>query len=226
MSIFQQYHVELKFRDKIYGGLPGKDDLFQAYMRGKFEDPENTENTATDLDLDKEIEENINQFRCDENGIYIGSYQLKAMIAQCGALLELTTSKRGSKQTLKEGTFIKGIDADENFTGEKVYLLPLKKEADGFDTITGNVYTPQGSRSIITNASYRLQPTISFQMWVLTNRLQATGHGKKLTFADFENILTLAQEVGIGSLRNHESGKFDIVKFQTWDDYTGSIAAG
>lgn len=217
--MFTKHYVELRFRENIYGTLPGSPDVFQKWMEYKFADPENTENTATDLDLDKETEENTIRFRCDDRGIYIGAYQVKAMIAQCGSLLELTTSKRGSKQTLKEGCFVKGIDADGNFTGDKVYLLPLRSEADGTDNFTGTVYTPQGSKSIITNAAYCTHPTLQFQMWVLTNRLQATGHGKKLNFDDFQNILQLAQEVGLGGLRNMEKGKFDVVAFQTWEDY-------
>ena len=222
MSVFTHYFAELQFREKIYGGLPGNREIFEKWMQGKFANPENTENTATDLDLDKEIEENTNQFRCDERGIYIGAYQLKAMIAQCGSLLELTTSKRGSKQTLKEGTFIKGIDSDGNFTGDKVYLLPLRKEADGKESFTGNVYTPNGQRSIITHTMYCVKPTIRFQMWMLSNRLQTTGHGKKLNFEDFQNILQLGQEVGVGAMRNMEAGKFDVVSFETWDDHLKS----
>lgn len=222
MSVFTEHYVELKFRDKIYGGLPGSREVFEKWMEGKFAAPENTENTETDLDLDKEIQENTNQFRCDERGIYIGAYQIKAMIAQCGSLLELTTTKRGSKQTLKEGTFVKGIDADGSFTGDKVYLLPLQTEANGSESFTGTVYTPHGTRSIITHTQYCLQPTIRFQMWMLTNRLQSTGHGKKLNFVDFQNILQLGQEVGLGAMRNMEAGKFDVVAFQTWDDHLKS----
>ena len=97
--MFERFVVELEIRDKIYGTLPGNKEVFNAWMTAKFEDPDNTENTATDLDLDEEMEKNTNQFRRDDNGLYLGSYQLKAMIAQAGSLLELTTKKRGSKQT-------------------------------------------------------------------------------------------------------------------------------
>ena len=223
MSVFTEHYAELKFRDKIYGGLPGNREIFEKWMEGKFTDPENTEKTETDLDLDKEIQENTNQFRCDEHGIYVGAYQIKAMIAQCGSLLELTTNKRGSKQTLKEGTFIKGINADGNFTGDKVYLLPLRTEPDGKDSFTGNVFTPHGNRSIITHTMYCSEPTIRFQMWMLTNRLQETRQGKKLNFEDFENILQLGQEVGLGAMRNMEAGKFDVVEFKTWTDFEDEL---
>ena len=219
MSIFTQNYVEITLRDKIYGTLPGDREIFEGWMQSKFDDPENTENTEKDLDLDKELEKNTNQFRCDETGIYIGAYQLKAMIAQCGSLLGLTVNKRGSKQTLKEGTFIKGINTEGEFTSDKVYLLPVRKEADGKDNFTGTVSGPQGSRSIISNSQYCVQPTIRFQMWVLSNRLQETNQGKKLTFEDFENIFELGQEVGIGAHRNMEKGKFDLKTFQPWEEH-------
>lgn len=225
MSIFTEHYLELKFRDKIYGGLPGNREIFEAWMASKFEDPENTENTETDLDLDKEIEQNTSQFRCDEQGIYINAHQVKAMIAQCASLLELTTQKRGSKNTLKEGTFIKGVDEEGNFTGEKIYLLPFRKEPDGVDSFTGNVSGPQGSRSIISNVQFCTQATIKMQIWMLTNRM-GDNRGKKLTLGDVENILQLGQEVGLGAVRKFEVGKFDVIRFCTWDDYKDSIAAG
>ena len=218
-NLFQYNYAELKFRDKLYGTLPGDKDIFEGWMRSKFDDPENTENTAKDLDLDKEIEEKTTTFRCDDVGIYVHAYQIKAMIAQCASLLELTINKRGSKQTLKEGTFIKGINAQNEFSSDKVYLLPYRKEADGTDTFTGTVSGPQGSRSIISHVHFCQEPTIQFQMWMLQNRMQASNRGKKLNFEDFQNIFELAQEVGLGGNRNHEVGKFDLIKFCPWDEY-------
>ena len=226
MSIYNRFYVELDIREKIYGTLPGNREIFEGWMQAKFEDSENVENTAKDLDLDKEIEKNTNQFRCDEIGIYMGSYQIKAMIGQCANLLGFTMDKRGSKQTVKEGSFIKGINADGDFTGEKVYLLPLRTEADGKDNFTGNVSGPQGSRSIISNSQFCQQVKLRFQLTILANRMQDDRRGKKLNIEDFEFIFEHGQEVGLGAHRNMEAGKFDVVKFCAWEDYQDSIAAG
>ena len=211
MSIFDKRYIEIKFRDKIFGSLPGNREIFEAWMRSKFEDPENTENTETDLDLDHEMEQSTTQFRKDEYGIYMHAYQLKAMLGQCGSLLEFTTKKRGTKNTLKEGTFIKGMDENGSFTGEKVYLLPRRTEHEGVESFTGNVSTAQGSRSIINNVQFCEQPTLRFQLWLLQNRIQEDNRGKKLSIDDFSQILELAQEVGLGGARKFEKGKFDVI---------------
>ena len=103
-------------------------------------------NTAKDLDLDKEIEKNTNQFRVktESNG-FLSDKGDDWTMREPSWIHDINAEAR----TVKEGSFIKGINADGDFTGEKVYLLPLRTEADGKDNFTGNVSGPQGSRSII-----------------------------------------------------------------------------
>ena len=197
MSIYNRFYVELDIRDKIYGTLSG------------------------DREIVEEVEKNTRQFQCDENGIYISAYQIKAMIAQCGSLLELTTD-----ETLTEGLFIKGINADGDFTGDKVYLLPLRKSADGKDDFIGNVTGVIGSRRLISNSQFCSQPKLRFQLNILANLMQDDVYRKKLTVEDFEHIFEHGQEVGLGAHRNMEAGKFDVVRFCAWDEYQDSVAAG
>ena len=211
--MYKMLEVEIKVRDKIFGGLPKSQSTVESYVKAKF-DSDDTSPTDTDLDLNEEIEKYTVGFRCDDFGIYIGSYQVKAMLKQTASLLDLTIKKRGSKQTLSEGTVIRGIDGENNLTGDKVYLLPIALEPTGIETLTGHVSTPQGKRDIMRNAEFVSEPTLKFQLWLLQNRIGDDNRSKKLTVSDVKLILAHGCEVGLGSMRSYAAGKFDVVKFE------------
>ncbi|MDE0317396.1 MAG: hypothetical protein OXI67_04935 [Candidatus Poribacteria bacterium] len=211
--MYLKFEIELKFRDKIYGGLPKDKDVLKNYVKNKFSS-EDTSPTADDLDLTEEIEKRTVGFKRDDRGIYIGSYQIKAMLAQAASLLELTITKRGSKQTMREGLIIKGQDEDDTFTGEKIYLLPRIMEPTGIESHAGNVSTPQGSRSILKTLEYVLEPTVKFQLWLLKNRIGEDNRSKKLVIKDIKKCFLYGMELGLGSHRKYEAGKFDVVRFE------------
>ena len=210
--MFTVFETEIKVRNRIYGTLPKDPALFEGYLKAKFQ-PEDEETVAKDLDLDEELEQSAAGFRQDDVGIYVGDYQIKAMLAQAASLLGLTTSKRGSKQTLREGLVVKGLDLEGKNTREKVYLLPFKDNVDGVDERTGNVSGPSGSRSIINRSEYVESPSLKFTMSFLENRIGKTG--KLLTRDDISDILSFSQELGLGGQRKYGGGRFDIVDFTT-----------
>lgn len=211
--MYLTFDVSLNFRDRIYGGLPKDKQVLENYVKAKFKS-EDTSPADTDLDLEESLDQYTNGFRCDDTGIYLGSYQIKAMLSEAASLLEITTKKRGSKQTIKEGLIIKGRDLNGGFTGEKVYLLPYKSEPDGIETVAGHVSTAQGSRDILRNMEYVVQPNIKFQLWFLLNRFGEDERAKKITVLDVKKMLAHGRELGLGSFRNHASGKFDIASFE------------
>ena len=231
--LYRKFEVEIKLRDKIYGGLPKSKELIEAYVKSKF-DSDDTELTETDLDLDEETEKLVNGFRADDNGLYYGSYQMKAALKQAASLLKITVQKRGSKQTFGEGLFIKGVrrpdekafvdeteftedataEGISKLTGEKIYFYPLRKKPDGIEEFTGNVSTPMGNRSILKALEYVEKATLKFEVWVLNVRMGADGRSKDITADDIEICLELAREGGIGSNRSYEQGKFDIISFK------------
>jgi hypothetical protein len=211
--MYKKVEVELKFRDRIYSGLPKNSELIKGYVKAKFGSEDST-TVETDLDLDNELEKVTTGFKKDDVGIYIGSYQIKAALKQYASLLRFTVKKRGSKQTVAEGLFIKGINADDNLTNEKIYLLPLKTTPDGIHDHTGNVPTPQGTRSILKALEYIEKPTVKFQVWVIDVRIGKAANSKDLRIEDIRTCLEFGQECGIGAHRAYESGKFDIIKFE------------
>lgn len=214
--MYKAFHIELKFRDRVFSGLPKNTEVLEAYVQSKF-GSDDTSPTDTDLDLSEEVDKRSTHFRKTEQGIYIGGYQIKSMISEAASLLELTVKKRGSKQTLKEGLSVIGINENDQLTGDKVFFLPNRTKADGTYTHTGNVSTPQGNRSIIKSMEYIEQASIKFILNILENRMQDDNRGKKLTTDNIKECLAHSRELGIGSHRKYDAGKFDVVKFEEVD---------
>ena len=211
--MYQVFNVEIKFRNRIYGGLPKDKNVYENYAKSKFKS-EDVEKHATDLDLEEEMEKSTVIFRRDEIGLYVGSYQIKAMLGQAASLLEITTKKRGSKQTLREGMVLKGRDKDGVYTQDKVYFIPLKQEADGLETHAGNVSTAQGSRSRLKRLEYVEGASLRFSMMFLANRIGDDNRSKKILVDDIKSCLQHGQELGLGSHRKFEAGKFNVISFE------------
>ena len=214
MSIFRKFNVKLQFRNRIYGGLPKSKELVKNYVEAKF-GSEDASIVETDLDLEEEEEKVRTGFkRCPaRDALYIGDYAVKAMMKQCISLLKLTVQLRGSKQTLREGTAVKGLVGDK-LTEEKVFFQPFRPKEDGIEDFAGHVQTMQGMRSILKSAEYLIKPTLEFQIWCLGVRMEGT---KDVNPDHLQDILELGQEVGLGSQRSFEKGKFDVVEFSEID---------
>lgn len=221
--MYQNINVTLEFRERVYGGVPQSKDLLDKYIEAVFrakEDDETYNHVAQDALPERNEEKDEAQekkdisttgFRIDDRGLYLADFQLKAMMKQGGSMLNLTTSKRGTKSTLGEGMFVKGLLSGE-LTDNKIYFQPIRQKPDGYEDFAGNVNTRQGNRSILRRCDYVEKPTIQFQIWVLENRIAKTG--KALTVSDLRSILELGQELGIGSCRSLEKGKFNLVQFE------------
>lgn len=208
--MYTEINCTIQFRDKIYGGLPKSQTLLDKYIQAAFggeEGSEPHEHVARDVNATDEAMEIVScGFRQDDSGLYVGDYQIKAMIKQCGTLLKLTTKKRGVKSTLGEGLFIKGR-FDNELVDSKVHFKPLRTQPDGYEDFAGNVTTAQGPRSILKRCEYVEKGTLEFQIWLLEARF---GGQSNLTLDDLKMILELGQEVGLGSCRSFEKGKFDV----------------
>lgn len=224
-GIYTKFRVKLQFRDKVYGGLPKADELLDPYIKAKFgDDPEaalivkEDVNPPSEDDLVEAKEKSMTGFKCDDVGCYIGDYAIKAGLKQWASLCGLTVKKRGTKQTVKETLFVKGLLPGENGnyqnTDRKVYLQPISTEPDGVDDHAGHVDTAQGKKSIIRASEYREKATLEYEVWVLSVRFAEREGTKNLTEGDLAMMLELGQEAGIGANRSLESGKFDVLEFE------------
>lgn len=237
--LYNIYVVDLKIKDRIYGGLPLNEEMLSTYFEAKFQS-DDIEEASQDLDLTKETEKVTNGFRADDLGVYFNDYQMKSCLKQTASLLRLTTQKRGSKQTVAEGMFVKGIlpinlsDGDQKIvadmgyaedentgnilTDNKIYFAPLLKEPSGTEEFAGHVQTPQGARSILKANEYVEGVSLRFEIRMLKVRMGADNRSKDLTEGNLKDMLELGQEVGLGSNRSLERGKYKLVNFEKISD--------
>lgn len=214
--MYNVYQIELKMHDRLIGSLPLKTEDLENYVKANF--PDGAEDTEAfigeDLELDEDKEQSIAGFKKDETGIYIGGYQVKAMLAQSASLQELTTKKRGSKNTLREGMVVVGLDHEDTYTGRNIYVLPYKQEADGVSVRTGHVSGAKGSRSIVSVSEYVVDATLKFELRLLSNRMIEKPDGKKFSPHDLKLCFAHGRSVGLGGERKYGMGCFDVVKFE------------
>ena len=214
--MYNVYQIELKMHDRLIGSLPLNTEALESYIKAKF--PDGADDTEAfigeDLELDEEKERSMTGFKRDERGIYIGGYQIKAMLSQSASLQELTTKKRGSKNTLREGMVVVGLDDEDTYTGSKLYVLPYKQEADGISSRTGHVSGPSGSRSIVSVSEYVVDATLKFELRLLSNRMIEKRDGKKFSPHDLKLCLAHGRHLGLGGERKYQTGCFEVVKFE------------
>lgn len=249
--LFRKFNVQLRFREDVYGGLPPDPEKLRKIAKVKtgFEE---IHNIGAELDVvedvDVSIEPNIFRRNSETNvllgetatikqiestkndplfrALYIGSYQYKAALKQCASVLKITTTKRGSKQTFAEGTYIKGIapgtlnpNIPTVFTGDRVFFDPIKYDPDTIETHVGHGTSARGKQTFIKAnevvRSTRKEPVFAaFQMWVLAVRMSDHRASKDVSISDLRNVWRLGRESGLGANRGLEKGKFDLVHFE------------
>ena len=214
--MYNVYRIELKMHDRMVGSLPLNTEALQNYVKAKFPEAEDDteEFIGKDLELDEEKERSMTGFKKDERGIFIGGYQIKAMLAESASLQEITVKKRGSKNTLREGLVVLGLDDKDEYTGNNIYVLPYRQEADGVSSRTGHVSGPSGSRSIVSVSEFVQDVTLKFELRLLSNRMIEKRDGKKFSPHDLKLCFAHARHLGIGGERKYQTGCFDIVKFE------------
>jgi hypothetical protein len=199
--LYNSFLVVMVFRDRLYGGIPKTKELLRAYVEGKFglENGDLAENLAKEVDLIEETEKVTTGFKMDDGHPYLGDYQFKALMKMSARMLRLTTSKRGTKEDITHGLYVP----------PRLYLSRKGTRIEGplpTEDFCGHVSTPQGKRSILKSSEYVEQASITF-----TARLIKKA---KLTSNDFQECLLQGQEIGTGSNRSFEKGKYDLEKFE------------
>jgi hypothetical protein len=217
-KLYDVYRVTIAFREKLCGGKPANEELLADHIRRQTgHDDELTKRlieeakspTATSEGLAELTEEKLEKSRTrflEERGkgLYIESFQVKACFKQSASMLGFYKKKRGTKNMCAEGAEIKGIDHES-----RIYLGKLVP--DGTDESVVHAMTPRGPISGIKHVDYVERVTLSFEIWVLKTPSAETRHVGE---SDVVEILTFAQENGLGAERSRGFGKFSVVEFQ------------
>lgn len=207
--MYEKYEVEIQFRGKVYGGLPkhpdllddhgrriaGEDDAFLNKLKEEVSDGEE----LTGEQLKELAEKSWTGFKSDADGLYMSDYQIKAMLKMANDTLKLKGYTASKKQTIQHGLFVRP---------PQIHFVPKVVGPDGFDEVAGtvrDVRTGQ-SRSILRRADYVERANLYFHIWVVDN--------KAWTEDQLRSCFELGQEIGLGSMRSYEHGKFDLLKFE------------
>lgn len=209
-KMYRKYRVQLQIRDKILGGIPKNPELIQGWLKSKGLEEKAIEEIAakTEPAVAVAIEEETNKawtgFKSDEDGVYIEGRQVKALLKEACSMLRIAVKKRGTKQVLQHGTFVKP---------EKIYLnvddgddsIAFEKPTDHLEMVA-HVVGPRGPRSTIKRHDYVERPFINIEIWVVDNEM--------IPMQAIKDMLTLGQEIGLGCSRSQDFGKFDLVSFE------------
>lgn len=216
-NLFHRHAVTLQMRRRIYGGQPADAKLIEAKLRkalGLTDGDELLDKVARTL-LARGIEappgatqlelfdlasgvldvRAVNGFLRDERGLYIESYQIKAMLKETINIL-FAGYKWGKTNKGPKAYFVERVFVEE----EEIYL-----GVDRSDGVQQMVGTVRGNVSIISYHEYVTRPTLSFRL----NTLIDEEIDKR-----WPDIWNEAERNGLGASRNREQSKFDVLRFE------------
>lgn len=228
VNLYTTYSACLQFQDKIMGGTPRDPKLVMGWLKarmgvddlerqrvltiqtlvesGALEGKTQAERDILTLDQLEEIAEKmgesrqVNGFKRDpEQGLYIESRTVKAMLKECTNILfageKWGVTRKGPKSMVAERLF---VEPDHIYLGVD--------SPTGVEMFVGHVTGPQGPKSTLTRYEYVYQPRITFDVKVVKDFI---------TDEQWAELWELAQKNGLGSLRSQGYGCFDI---EAWDE--------
>ena len=198
-------NVTLRFKDYCFGGIPRNEKLLENFVAAKGKNPQDAEDTEERvIDPTEEIEKSWTGFRMNKIGPYLRDFMVKQMLKEALSTLEVFVKKRGSKNltnhTLQVDPREINFYRDRNGKG----LTGAISEPDGFEDIQGTVNNQGRKMSILSRKDFVERPYIQFKVSFLDS--------PKLTTKHILEALEAGGRIGLGSLRNHEEGKFEIVE--------------
>jgi hypothetical protein len=175
---------------------------------------------SVDETIDDEVEQAHTTFFHDDEGPYIGNYQMKACIRDMLTTLGISVAKRGSKQTFQHQMGVRSCDEHGNiYPGEKGLRLHFYRNGQVVDKVddwiekTAHVMTAQGPRSIIKRHDRVLNATLRF---VITTQANAPKNRSTALIKDDEvlRIMIGAQNNGLGCSRSQGHGTFEVINLE------------
>jgi hypothetical protein len=246
-DLFVTYRATLRFRSRVVGGTPSNPKLIEGWLRAKMgvsqeEEVRNlTQQTLRDLGLEGEVfdgddvrfdtlaaaseaiaaKSNTTMFKRDQDGLYLESRAVKAMLKEAVAVLfpGSVNGKASEREETAPGKVHKWGQTGKgprSATAEWVFVNPDKihlgtNEPTGIDLAIGHINSKDGPRSTLDYYEYVDQASISFDVMVLQDRVPVDR---------WPQIWRYAQENGLGAKRSQGFGRFDILQ---WDRASSSI---
>ena len=226
-----RYQVAIHFEDHVLGGQPLNPEVLRGWLESKHADPEHLsaqlDVMPTDVAVDSEERKSSTGFMTDAAepggiGIFIGTYQVQAMIKEMASALGITTSRKGSKQTGQHLVEVVACDPEfVAFAGKQARRLRLYRggqivtEPDDYVELCAHVTSAQGQRAVLKRHQTVRGASTYFVIRTpadLTSREKAVLREEELL-----RILAYAQNNGLGCSRSQGFGKFMIVGLEKID---------
>jgi len=203
--VFRKYRVEIRFRERILGGIPKAKELIVPWLKGRGVPAKAVEELAEEVEAEVEAlpREDLETavwttFKRDGDGVYIEERQIKALLKEAAFVLGLTRKAR-FRDSVAHGLFVKPERIHLTRGGEQV------KEPDGYIESAIHVMTARGPRSALKRCDYVEKVDAGFEVWVAA---------PAITKEDLKQLFTLGQEIGLGASRSQGYGKFTVRRFE------------
>jgi hypothetical protein len=225
--------AECELATELVGGQNASEDGIRAYVRHHLGLVDEEAETAVQRILREELGERdvpsetgelqekmvygINVIRRDSFGPWLGNWMAKACLKAAASRIGLFTQKRGSKGDMAEMGEIRpfgpSLSAMENLTGEdarygvhqRIHLIA--PDSDGpvqtyYKEFKGSVSTPKGRQSIVNTAECAPPGTrLAFEFRYAEDKVKED---------DIAEVFAIAMNIGLGSCKSFECGKFII----------------
>lgn len=215
-----------RFVTDLVGGLPADDEALMAFIENhlkltgeqaneafaRIRKEEVTRNVTPETgEVHEEEVYGVNVFRRTSHGIWLGDWMVKACIKAAASRAGLFVSNRGLKGDIAEGGCVRatGLSRKEKDHPERIYLYheetgesPVTK----FEQFMGRVQTPQGAKSIVHHSEVLKAGAAA---WFDIEVRFLPGH---IDQEDLKKILALMGNIGLGSAKALERGKYELVR--------------
>lgn len=224
-TLFQEMtlkvYCEGQFITNLIGGQPADTKGLQAFVKHhlKLTDQEEIDAAVARIreeeigdrdlpgqgELQEKITYGVNVLRRDKKGPWLGIWQIKANLKAAASRLGIFTSTIGTKGDLAEcGRLRAEGDSCKNGAVDRVHLYhdngsPVETY---FEKIMGSVSSPKGRVSIVHDSEVApLGCKFAFVLHLLP---------KRFSNDDLKKIFAMAGEIGLGSVKALERGKWQV----------------
>ncbi len=239
-ELTQPILLEGEFTTELVGGMPADDEGLKNFVKyvlkldGEEADKEVKRIRVEELgsrdvpqsdedDIKEKKTYGVNVVRRDDEGSWIGNWMVKACMKAAAKRLSLTSQKRGSKNQpgvkgdLAEFCRVMPVGKSDKNTGrDRIHLFASNgngnKIQTSFKEFMGSVFTPQGRRSIVHHSECVPVGT-RFHCEIRLPK------NSQLTTNDVVNIVALMGEIGLGSAKALERGKFKTICLEIPEEF-------
>jgi len=212
---WKTYDVEIQIRDRLIGGIPivaesdDRREQYENWLRGQGveNDPSFSTSLPEMLVADPEMPVSVEDitgletgFRRNDKGLYLEARQIKALLREASQRLGLIKVVRGMRQVMQHDLHVRALDGTQRISLGVV-------EPNGHDQRPISVLTRQGPRTSIKRFEYVSQPTLHFQVKILSGGI---GDGL-LDEERLRDMLVFGGEVGLGADRSQGEGTYDLL---------------